>query len=99
MGLLTFASAVTVLGVFVLTTSETGTHSSLTELMFETSSAFNTVGLSMGITHDLSDVGKWVTILLMYFGRVGLLTLAGALTLNRSQVTGFRYAYEDVVVG
>lgn len=98
-GLLTFASAVTVLGVFVLTTSETGTHSSLTELMFETSSAFNTVGLSMGITHDLSDVGKWVTILLMYFGRVGLLTLAGALTLNRSQVTGFRYAYEDVVVG
>lgn len=98
-GLFTVASGVVVLGVFVLTTTESGPGSSLVHLMFEAASAFNTVGLTMGITHDLSVPGKWVTILLMYFGRVGLLTLAGAMTLNRSQLTGFRYAYEDVVVG
>jgi trk system potassium uptake protein TrkH len=67
--------------------------------MFEAISAFNTVGLSMGITPQLSVMGKWITILLMFFGRVGLLTLAAALTIPRTGAKDFRYAYEDVVVG
>ncbi len=98
-GLFAIASGIAVAGVFVLTTTETGAKSDLIQLMFEAASAFNTVGLSMGITPDLSVAGRWVAILLMFFGRVGLLTLAAALTLHRSQITGFRYAYEDVVVG
>jgi trk system potassium uptake protein TrkH len=53
----------------------------------------------MGITGKLSVVGKWITILLMFFGRVGLLTLAAALTVPRTGAKDFRYAYEDVVVG
>jgi trk system potassium uptake protein TrkH len=68
--------------------------------MFEASSAFNTVGLSMGATADLSTPGRWITTLLMYMGRVGPLTFAAALALKTSQPSrDFRYAYEDVVVG
>jgi trk system potassium uptake protein len=68
--------------------------------MFEAASAFNTVGLSMGVTGGLSAAGKWITIFLMYVGRVGPLTFAAAVALARPTPTGeFRYAYEDVVVG
>lgn len=70
------------------------------EHMFEAVSAFNTVGLSMGITAGLSDPGKWVTIVLMFLGRVGPLTFAAALALRPPTGAGeFRFAYEDVVVG
>jgi trk system potassium uptake protein TrkH len=68
--------------------------------MFEAVSAFNTVGLSMGITGALSGLGKWLTVGLMFLGRVGPLTLAAALALSsRGERDHFRYAYEDVVVG
>lgn len=101
-GLFTIASAVSLLGILLLTMTEGHLKpdgSVLTECMFEAISAFNTVGLSMGITAKLSVVGKWTTILLMFFGRVGLLTLAAALTVPRAGAKDFRYAYEDVVVG
>ena len=101
-GLFTIASAVSLGGILLLTMSEGHLKpdgSVLTECMFEAISAFNTVGLSMGITGKLSVVGKWITILLMFFGRVGLLTLAAALTVPRTGAKAFRYAYEDVVVG
>jgi len=68
--------------------------------MFEAVSAFNTVGLSMGGTGDLTDAGKVVTILLMSVGRVGPLTFAAAIALRRTSTSGeFRYAYEDVIIG
>ena len=68
--------------------------------MFEAASAFNTVGLSMGVTGELSDAGRWLTVVLMYLGRVGPLTFAAAIALPRPTSEGeFRYAYEDVVVG
>ena len=68
--------------------------------MFEAASAFNTVGLSMGVTGELSDAGRWLTVALMYVGRVGPLTFAAAIALPRPTSEGeFRYAYEDVVVG
>jgi trk system potassium uptake protein TrkH len=68
--------------------------------MFEAVSAFNTVGLSMGISGALSGLGKWLTVGLMFLGRVGPLTLAAALALSsRAERDHFRYAYEDVVVG
>ena len=68
--------------------------------MFEAVSAFNTVGLSMGATAHASTAGKWLTILLMFVGRVGPLTFAAALAVAAGrQKVAFRYAYEDVVVG
>lgn len=44
--------------------------------IFEAFSAFGTVGLSMGATGELDTTGKWLVTLLMYFGRVGPITLA-----------------------
>jgi trk system potassium uptake protein len=70
------------------------------EYMFECVSAFNTVGLSMGISARLGDFSKWIMIALMFIGRVGPLVFAAALALPRERgLRRFRYAYEDVVVG
>ncbi len=63
--------------ILVLCLSETG--KSFIEIVFEAVSAFGTVGLSMGITSNLTSIGKIAIILLMYLGRVGPLTLAFAL--------------------
>ncbi len=100
-GLFVISSAVLAAGVFGLTTTEmsSGVPGSLIHRMFEAVSAFNTVGLSMGITSSLSPPGRCITIILMFFGRVGLLTLAASLTRRRTPEHVFRYAYEDVVVG
>jgi trk system potassium uptake protein len=46
------------------------------ELTFETFSAFGTVGLSLGITDQLSNYGKLIIILTMFAGRVSLISLA-----------------------
>ena len=86
-------------GLFLLSATEKVATRGLTEHMFEVSSAVNTVGLSMGLTNKLTIAGRWVIILMMFLGRVGLLTLAASLTVPRSQSARFRYAYEDVVVG
>lgn len=50
----------------------------LLSCLFETASAIGTVGLSLGITPDLSFISKLVLILLMFLGRVGSLTLVFA---------------------
>lgn len=68
-------------------------------LMFEAASAFNTVGLSMGLTPDLSPIGKLITILGMYLGRVGPLTVGAAVVFSQVGSRTFRYAHEDIVVG
>lgn len=64
------------IGTFLLLLTE---NFSFLELVFEASSALGTVGLSMGITAALSDVGKIVIILLMFCGRLGPLTFSIAL--------------------
>jgi len=70
------------------------------DYMFEAVSAFNTVGLSMGVTGGLSVPAKWITIALMYLGRVGPLTFAAAIALDRpAGHREFRYAHEDVIIG
>ncbi len=64
---------------FLLTVTEVligGKPFTYLELLFETASAFGTVGLSTGITPDLSSAGKIVVIATMFAGRVGLISLA-----------------------
>ena len=51
----------------------------LQDLLFEAASALGTVGISRGVTGELSDLGKWVIIGLMFIGRVGPLTFGLAL--------------------
>jgi trk system potassium uptake protein len=66
------------------------------EYVFETVSAFGTVGLSMGVTPKLNDVQKLAIVLMMFAGRVGPLTLAFSWYSSRRSL---RYAEESVMVG
>lgn len=66
-------------------------------LMFEAFSAFGTVGLSMGITAELSLPGKIIIMFLMIIGRVGPVTLAFALA--KTEVRNIRYPKGDVFTG
>jgi trk system potassium uptake protein TrkH len=67
-------------------------------VLFETFSAFGTVGLSMNLTPQLSSLGKIGLALLMFIGRIGPLTLALALGTRRPRHE-FLYAEENVMVG
>jgi trk system potassium uptake protein len=70
----------------------------LVKLVFETVSAFATVGLSMNLTPNLSDAGRVIVVFLMFFGRVGVLTFALALG-RKSEGRRIRYPEEDITVG
>jgi trk system potassium uptake protein len=67
-------------------------------VLFEIVSAFGTVGLSMGITDDLSVAGRLTLVPLMIVGRIGLLTAAVALVEERP-IRRLRMPLEDVIVG
>jgi trk system potassium uptake protein TrkH len=71
---------------------------SFIELLFESVSAFATVGLSTGITAELSAFGKYVIIATMYLGRVGVLLFMAAL-LGDPKPTAIQYPEEDLLVG
>ncbi|MED1068433.1 TrkH family potassium uptake protein [Bacillus paralicheniformis] len=66
-------------------------------ILFEVVSAFGTVGLSMGITADLTPVGKILIIFIMFLGKLGPLTLA--FSLARPEQENIRYSSEDILTG
>jgi trk system potassium uptake protein TrkH len=68
------------------------------DLLFETVSAFGTVGLSRGITPDLSIAGRLIIAITMFVGRLGPFTVALALV-QRQQIAKFRYKQENVRIG
>jgi trk system potassium uptake protein TrkH len=83
------AVAFCVLGFFLLLLFE---DQPPLELLFETVSAYATVGLSTGVTPHLSYAGRLVIILLMFAGRVGPLSLG--LAIGRKHIEG-RYRYPE----
>ncbi len=68
------------------------------KILFESMSAFGTVGLSMGITGNLSYQGKLLITLLMYIGRIGPLTMIFAFSLRKKQVN-IDFAEEKIAIG
>ena len=67
------------------------------EVMFETISAFATVGVTAGLTATLSEPGKYIMIVVMIIGRLGPLTLAYMLA--RPKPTLLRYPEDNVAAG
>jgi trk system potassium uptake protein TrkH len=105
-GLFTLAFCAVTLGVFGISVLEIGAVShgvapgEFLEEMFEMVSAFNTVGLSMGRTAQLGTPAKALTVLMMFAGRIGPLTVATALARRGSNgKNGFRFSYQDVMIG
>lgn len=69
-------------------------------IVFEVVSAFGTVGLTMGLTPELSMVGKVIIIALMFIGRVGIMTVLFSLIAKaRQQEQHFKYPEESVLIG
>lgn len=70
----------------------------LFDYSFEAISAFATVGLSLGVTPQLGVSGKIVIILLMFVGRVGLLTIAFTIA-GRTRSDAVEYGEENIMIG
>ncbi len=69
----------------------------LLSIAFESFSAYSTVGLSLGITADLSSASKMVIIFTMFIGRVSMLTILVAL-LRKANYQTYRYPNEHIVI-
>lgn len=67
------------------------------DAVFEVFSAFGTVGLSRGITPELSHPGKYLIIATMFIGRVGTLTLLVAF-FRKLKSTRYRYPSEEILI-
>lgn len=68
------------------------------DILYEIVSAIGTVGVTRGITPNLSPLSKLILIVLMYIGRVGAATL-GISILNRKNKKHTRYSYGKIIVG
>ncbi len=66
-------------------------------ILFEAASAFCTVGLSSGVSSELTPAGRLIIIACMYVGRIGPLTLV--LAIGRREVRKFSYPEESVMIG
>ena len=70
----------------------------MADVVYETASAFSTTGLSTGITPTLHPISKIILICLMYFGRVGLLTISLGL-LVRNKISKIGYPEGKIIIG
>ncbi len=69
------------------------------DVTFEVVSAFGTVGLSTGLTPELSDPGRILISLLMFIGRLGPLTTGFAFILRNVSPAKYSYAEERIMIG
>lgn len=84
-----------VVNVILLAITE---HADLLTVMFEVVSAFGTVGTSMGITPDLTPMGKILIIICMFVGRLGPLTLGFAIVQKMGRES-IKYPEEKLFIG
>ena len=85
--------------MFVVFTTET---EPVINLIFEVFSAFGTVGLSAGVTGNLSEIGKYVIIVLMYIGRIGPITMLISFVRKSNNIFSenkIRYVDDNVLIG
>lgn len=83
------------IGTFILSILEP--NYTFMQLLFEVTSAFGTVGLSTGITPDLSDISKAIISLIMFIGRLGPMTIATIWCCK--EPSNARYSEETVIIG
>lgn len=101
-----FTAALLVLAIFMMLVliaqfgfaSRSQTEGGFLQILFEVTSAFGTVGLSTGITPELSTLARILVTVLMLVGRIGSLCIAVAIAAGEPK-TRFRYAEETLMVG
>jgi trk system potassium uptake protein len=88
--------SVLIIGVSVLLISIFDGDKGILKIAFEAVSAFSTVGLSLGITTELSDASKIVLVVTMFIGRVGALTILIAF-INQKTDRAYQYPVEEIM--
>jgi Trk-type K+ transport system membrane component len=83
------------IGIAIFFVSINDSDKGLIAISFEVFSAFSTVGLSLGITANLSIYSKFVLMITMFVGRVGMITLLVAF-IRQSKQLYYRYPKEDI---
>lgn len=69
-------------------------------IIFEVFSAFGTVGVTLGLTSELTAIGKFLVMGLMFIGRVGIFTILLSLIKKDTTYTGkIRYPEETTIIG
>ncbi len=81
--------------VFLSATEE----QTLISIIIEVTSAFGTTGLSLGITGDLSVVGKITIAALMFIGRIGMLYTLMLFVPKETRDLGYEYPSEKIIIG
>ena len=84
--------------VVTMLLSYTEKGASFIALFYETVSAFGTAGLTLGLTSELSNIGKGLIIFMMYLGRVGPLTVVLSITRKRKN-SGIKYPEGKILIG
>ncbi|UBH23059.1 TrkH family potassium uptake protein [Macrococcus armenti] len=84
-------------GLLLILSFEDGKYD-LLAIFFEVMSAFGTCGLSLGITGDLTSLSKIVIMILMFIGRVGLISFIIMLG-GKAEPDKFRYPKERIMIG
>ncbi|MGG0656839.1 TrkH family potassium uptake protein [Rummeliibacillus pycnus] len=87
---------IVVVATMILTLSES--NATLMQILFEITSAFGTVGMSLGLTEHLSSFGKVVMMVLMFIGRVGIISFLYSIG-GKSKKTNYHYPKERVIIG
>jgi len=90
--------SILVIAAWLIAPLSTETGMDFEDVAFEVFSAFGTVGLSTGITSDLTNAGRLLITALMFIGRLGPLTLAFSL-LGESRPAAYVYPEERIMVG
>lgn len=85
-----------IIGLSILLISLNDGKHGLLKIAFESFSAFSTVGLTLGITPELSETSKVVLIIVMFIGRVGALTVLIAFV-NRAKQQAYHYPVEEIM--
>jgi len=91
------ALSLMVIGTSIFLIASFDEEKTLLSIAFESFSAYSTVGLSLGITPQLSSASKMVIIATMFIGRVSMLTILIAL-LRRVKYLNYRYPQEEILM-
>lgn len=86
-----------VIGAGIMLISVLDHEHTLLEIAFECFSAYSTVGLSLGITADLSGLSKLIIIVIMFVGRVSMLTIIIAI-FKKIKQKNYRYPTEKITI-
>ncbi|MFN8254689.1 MAG: potassium transporter TrkG [Bacteroidales bacterium] len=86
-----------VLGLSIILVSYFDSHLNIRDIAFECFSALGTVGLSLGITSQLSTTSKFIIVFTMFVGRVGMLTVFVAL-IRKIKHLKYRYPTEEILI-